>query len=121
MYSMSINDYKKLFVWQQSISLATKAYKFTSKLPKQESFGISSQIQRAAVSIPSNIAEGYGRKSRKEYLQFLYIANGSASELETHIIICSLVYKEAPVDYIEFINEISSVRGLINLLIKKLS
>ncbi|WP_224487998.1 four helix bundle protein [Robertkochia flava] len=70
-------------VWKRSMDLAVEAYNMTSTFPKEEKYGLISQINRAAISIPSNIAEGAGRHSVKEYLHFLNIATGSASELET--------------------------------------
>ena len=84
---MIVKSYKELIVWQKSIMLVKAVYNLTSKFPSEEKFGITSQIRRAAVSIPSNIAEGYGRRSHKEYLQFYSIAYGSALELETQLII----------------------------------
>ena len=82
-----IKSYKELIVWQKSIDLVIEIYKLTDKFPKSELYGIISQMRRAAISIPSAIAEGYGRKSSKEYLQYYSIAYGSALELETQIII----------------------------------
>jgi four helix bundle protein len=82
-----LKSYKELQVWQKSYQLCLHIYKTTRTFPSDEKYGISSQLRRAAVSIPSNIAEGYGRKSIKEYLQFLYIAYGSLSELETQILL----------------------------------
>lgn len=76
-----------MIVWQKSIKLVKIIYQLTATFPKNEQYGIVMQIRRAAVSIPSNIAEGYGRKSHKEYLQFFAIAYGSALELETQLII----------------------------------
>ena len=73
----------ELDVWKTGMSLVLETYKLTSNLPKEEKYGLISQINRAAVSIPSNIAEGAGRSSQKEYIRFLDIATGSASELET--------------------------------------
>lgn len=84
---MKIQSYKDLIVWQKSIDLVKKIYEITSKFPKSEMYGIIMQIRRSSISIPSNIAEGYGRKSHKEYLQFYAIAYGSALELETQLII----------------------------------
>ena len=115
---MSITDYKELFVWQQAIEVAKGAYKITKELPKSESYGITSQMQRAAVSIPSNIAEGYNRKTRNEYIYFLYIANGSAAELETQIIICASVYPE--ICFNLFLERVRNIRGLIRIVINKL-
>ena len=82
-----MNSYKDLIVWQKSIELVISIYKITDKFPKSELYGLTSQIRRAAVSIPSNIAEGYTRKHRQEYIQFLRIAFSSGGELETQIII----------------------------------
>ncbi|MBI5004212.1 four helix bundle protein [Candidatus Kaiserbacteria bacterium] len=82
-----MQSYKDLTVWQRSIELVENVYKLTEKFPKTEMFGLTSQIRPAAVSIPANIAEGYARKHRAEYIQFIRIAYGSGAELETHIII----------------------------------
>ena len=76
-----------MIVWQKSIELVIEIYKITDLFPKEEIYGITSQMRRAAVSIPSNIAEGYSRKHRQEYSQFIRIAFGSGAELETQIII----------------------------------
>lgn len=89
---MYLKSYKELIVWQKSILLVKEIYLLTSNFPKSEIFGISIQMRRAAVSIPSNIAEGYSRKNLKEYLQFLRISYGSATELETQIIISKEIY-----------------------------
>ena len=82
-----LNSYKELTVWQKSIDLVIEIYKLTEKFPKEELFGLTSQIKRSAVSIPSNIAEGYSRKHRQEYIQFMRIAFGSGTELETQLLI----------------------------------
>lgn len=84
---MPIKSYKDLIVWQKSLKLALAIYKLTATFPKNELFGLTSQLRRAAVSVASNIAEGYQRKSKGEFLRFLLIALGSASELETQIMI----------------------------------
>lgn len=82
-----IKSYKELIVWQKAIQLVKEIFILTDKFPKSELYGLVSQLRRAAVSIPSNIAEGYGRKTKKEYAQFYAIAYGSSLELETQIII----------------------------------
>jgi len=82
-----IRTFRDLVVWQEAMKLVEMVYLQTKRFPKEEIYGLTSQIRRAAVSIPANIAEGNGRKSRKEYLQFLWIAHGSITELETHILI----------------------------------
>ena len=78
-----INSYKDLLVWQKAVELVTTVYTITRKFPPEEKFGLSSQIQRAAVSIAANIAEGHGRGTRNDYAHFLDIAHGSVSETET--------------------------------------
>ncbi|MGJ5634563.1 four helix bundle protein [Nostoc sp. CALU 1950] len=83
----SIQSYRDLKVWQEGMNLAESCYRVTKAFPKEETYGMTSQIRRAAVSIPANIAEGYGRKTRGEYIQFLYIAQGSLKELETHLLL----------------------------------
>lgn len=80
-----ITSYKDLIVWQKSMELVIEIYKLTENFPKTEQYGIISQMRRAAVSIPSNIAEGRRRGSKKEFKQFLVIAYGSGAELETQI------------------------------------
>ena len=82
-----MRTHKDLTVWQKSISFVTDIYKATKSFPKEELFGLTSQMRRAAISIPSNIAEGHGRHSKKELVRFLSISLGSASELETQLII----------------------------------
>jgi len=84
-----MNSYRDLGVWQVSMDLVTAIYKLTDKFPSKERFGLSSQIQRSAVSVPANIAEGYGRSHRKEYLNHLSIAYGSLMETETHLPHCT--------------------------------
>ncbi len=82
-----MKTHKDLDIWKLGITLVKEVYLLTDTFPSSEKFGLSSQIQRCAVSIPSNIAEGAARQGKKEYIQFLYIALGSLSELETQIII----------------------------------
>ena len=81
--------HKKLEIWQEAVALATHIYQATEQFPKSEVYGLTSQMRRAAVSIPSNIAEGAARNSSKEFAQFLNIAGGSLSELDTQIEIAS--------------------------------
>jgi len=82
-----MKTHKDLDVWKDGISFVTKVYKMTSSFPKEEMYGITSQIRRAAISIPSNTAEGAARKTTNEFRQFLYIALSSAAELNTQLII----------------------------------
>lgn len=80
-----LTSYKDLTVWQKSTELVIEVYKLTQKFPKEELYGLTNQMRRAAVSIPSNIAEGYARKHRQEYTQFVRVAFGSGAELETQL------------------------------------
>jgi len=82
-----VKNYKELDVWQKAVRLAMEVYRATSRFPDTEKFGLTSQMRRAATSIPANIAEGWGRGTTKEYIQFLLIARGSLMEAETHAII----------------------------------
>lgn len=83
-----MRNYRDLIVWQKSMALITEIYSITRLLPKEELYGLVSQIRRSAVSIPSNIAEGYGRYSTNDYTRFLQIAIGSLYELQTQLEIC---------------------------------
>lgn len=82
-----IESYEDLLVWQKSMDLVTVIYKIVTKLPLNEQYGLAPQLRRAAVSIPANIAEGFGRWHAKEFVRFLLIANGSVKELETHLLV----------------------------------
>lgn len=83
--AQSIKTYRDLIVWQKAMVMVTDAYRITKNFPREESFGLISQMQRCAVSIPSNIAEGYGRSSTGDYIRFLQIAMGSVYELQTQL------------------------------------
>lgn len=110
-------SYKDLIVWQKSIRLADYVYRLTVTFPTQERFGLSSQMQRAAVSISSNIAEGFDRNHPSEFLQFLGIAYGSSAELETQLLIAE---KRYPSDLYEIIyNLLGEVRKMLRVLIAK--
>jgi four helix bundle protein len=82
-----LKNYKELKVWQKAYQLCLRIYEITKNFPKEERYGLVSQIRRSAISVPSNIAEGYGRKTVGEYIQALYIAYGSYCELETQVLI----------------------------------
>jgi len=118
----AINGFRDLEVWKKSMNFVTSVYQITRSLPRDEVYALSDQMRRAAVSIPSNIAEGSGRNSTKEYIQFLYVALGSACEVETQIIITKRIgYLEEIVGYIHQIQEIKKMlNGLINSLKRRL-
>ena len=84
-----IKSYRDLLVWQKAMDLVAESYVLSGKLPKTETYGLTSQIQRAAVSIPANIAEGHGREHLGDYLHHLSVANGSLMELETHLLLAT--------------------------------
>lgn len=112
-----ISSYRDLIVWQRALQLSTNIYKLTATFPKNEIYGLSSQMQRCAVSIPSNIAEGHERNSRKEFIQFIAIAKGSAGELETQLLIAKEVHNVIVAD---FINETVEIRRMLQAITKKL-
>lgn len=85
---MSWKHYKDLIVWQKSMDLVDEIYSLVKLLPREEMYALADQMRRASISVPSNIAEGHGRQTEKEFKQFLSIAKGSVCELETHIEIC---------------------------------
>ena len=115
-----LRNYKDLKVWQRSYELCLEIYRVTKGFPKEERYGLTSQIRRAAASVPSNIAEGYGRKTTPEYIKFLYVAYGSNCELETQILLSGdLGYIET--DKLKKLqNEIGEVERMLKALIKSL-
>ena len=119
-----MKTHKELIVWKRSIDFVTEVYKVTSNFPKEEIYGIISQLRRAAVSIPSNIAEGAARKTDKEFARFLYIARASAAEIETQLLISeNLGYIKASenqlkMDLLEILKMLTSLINKINQRIK---
>ena len=113
-----LRNHKDLDCWKESINLVKEIYQITKSFPTDESYGLTSQIRRAVVSIPSNIAEGAGRQSRKEFIRFLFIAQGSLAELETQLIISNeLGYCEFNKDTEQkILNLKKMIKGLINYL-----
>ena len=115
-----LKNYKELKVWQRSYQLCLEIYKITKRFPNEEKYGLTSQIRRAAVSVPSNISEGYGRKTTPEYIRFLYIAYGSNCEMETQILLSGdLGYIET--DKLENLQErMGEVERMLKALIKSI-
>jgi len=117
---MKIKSYKDLNIWKRSIKVVEDIYKTTKNFPKEEIYGLTSQLRRSAVSIPSNIVEGFARFSNKEYKQFLFISLGSCAELSTQIIIAlRLDYLESK-ESDKLLNEIDEISKMTMNLIKKL-
>ena len=113
-----LKSYKELIVWQKSMLLVKDIYLITAQFPADEKYGVVSQMRRACISIPSNIAEGWGRLSKKNYTQFLRISRGSLYELETQLLIIKeLNYIKETKKQEDLIIEISK---MLNSLIKKL-
>ena len=109
--SSKIKTHKDLEIWKEGIELVKKIYEITNIFPKSEQYGLTSQIRRAAVSIPSNISEGAARNSKKEFIQFLYISLSSIAELETQIIIANKL---------NYIDDISDIDENVEKLRRKL-
>jgi four helix bundle protein len=115
-----VSTYKDLIVWQKSIALVTTVYSLTKTFPADEKFGIVSQINRAVVSVPTNIAEGWGRESSKNYIQFLRISRGSLMEVETLILISKNLNYLSEQDYSEINKQIDEVGKILQGLIKSI-
>lgn len=116
-----MHTYKDLIVWQKSIELVIQIYVLTDKFPKEEMYGLTSQIRRSAISIPSNIAEGKLRNSKKEFKQFLLIAFGSGGELETQLEIAKNLPKTKNFDYSNIDSLLEEIMKMLNKLITTLN
>jgi four helix bundle protein len=114
-------SYRELIVWQKGIELVFEVYKLTELFPKTELYGLSSQMRRAAVSIPANIAEGSARGHRREYCQFVRIAYASGAELETHLLIAQRLGFAAASKFARVEGVLDEVMKMANALAKKLS
>lgn len=115
-----IESHRDLLVWQKSMDLVEAIYRITQKLPSHEQYGLISQLRRAAVSIPSNIAEGYGRHSSGSYKQFLSTSRGSLLEVETQIDICLRLGYLTTVDTESVLNTITELSKMLTSLISKI-
>jgi four helix bundle protein len=115
-----LKNFKELKVWQKAYQLCLEIYKITRDFPKDEKYGLTSQIRRAAVSVPSNIAEGYGRKTTAEYIQALYVAYGSNCELETQMLLSGDLGFVGKKDLSTGQKEIGDVERMLKGLIKSL-
>ena len=118
---MTIHSYKELIVWQKAMDLVVSIYRLTGGFPKDELYSLTNQMRRAAVSIPSNIAEGRCRSTRKDFLQFLRIANGSGSELETQLEIAKRLSFGDKSEYNKIEQQLSEVMRMLNSMITKLN
>lgn len=118
---MKLQNYKELIVWQKSVDLVEKVFQVTRTFPQTEVYGIVNQMRRAAVAVPSNIAEGAGRNYTKEFIKFLSIAFGSANELETQLIIAKRLKYLSEQDYEAINGLLNEIFKMLNVLMSRLS
>ena len=116
-----IKTYRDLVVWQKSMALVTEIYRLSKSFPKDETYGLISQMRRCSVSIPSNIAEGYGRNSTSDYVRFLHIATGSLYELQTQMEISSRLEYLKRADFDRLYESSREVERMLSSLSRKLN
>jgi len=116
-----IKTYKDLKIWQKAIKLTIQIYKTIKKFPESEIYNLNIQIKKAVISIPSNIAEGYGRNSSKDYLRFLKIAMGSLFELQTQILISKELEYIDPNEYCELEGNMKEIERMTSSMIRKIN
>ena len=117
----NIKNFKDLFLWQRAMDLVVEVYDLVKKLPKEELFALSDQIRRAVISIPSNIAEGQGRNSSKEFIHFLSIAKGSKAELETQLLLCVRINYLKELEIEKAMSLVEEVGKMLHSLQKRLT
>ena len=115
-----IKSFKELIVWQKAMSLAEEIYRVAKKLPKEETFALGDQLRRASAAIPSNIAEGFGRRTKRDYASFLMIARGSLFETETQLLLCVRVRYLNESDIKPALAMLDEVGKMLNSVIAKL-
>ncbi len=113
-------SYRNQFIWQRAVQFSINCYKFTRLFPQSELYDLTSQIRRSSVSVASNIAEGYGRRSKQEYLQFLHIALGSLRELDTQLIIAKGVDLADKDFFTSILNEVEEMQSILVATLHKL-
>ena len=118
---MAGKNYTDLIVWQKAMGFVEEVYKASARFPREELYGLTAQMRRAAVSIPSNIAEGQGRRSRREFRRFLRIAHGSLREVETQILLAERLHYLNANARIELMRITSEIGRLLNGLARSLS
>ena len=115
-----INSYRDLFVWQRAMDLAVSVYRATAAFPREEIYGLTSQVRRSCASVAANIAEGYGRDSSGAYAQFLKVAQGSLKEFETHVILARrLDYLDAATEK-KILDEADEIGRMLRALIRSI-
>ena len=113
-------SFRDLIVWRQAMTLAKECYLLTKSFPREEIYGLTSQIRRASISVPANIAEGSGRGSRKDYQQFLRIAQGSLREVETYLLLGVEIEITSPEQTDALLKQVESIGKLLRALIRSL-
>ena len=116
-----MHDFQKLIIWQKSMSITEDVYRLSSEFPEEEKYGLTSQIRRSAISIPSNIAEGAGRNSNKEFRQFLGISSGSSNELLTQLLLSNWLGLVSEQKVSHIVDQLVEVQKINYSLIKKFS
>jgi len=116
-----MKTYRDLLVWQKSMVLVTEIYRLSKSFPRDETYGLTSQMRRCAVSVPSNLAEGYGRNSTSDYIRFLYIATGSLYELQTQIEIALNLQYLNKTDFDKLYESSREIERMLSSLTKKLN
>lgn len=117
----SLSSYKELIVWQKAVELGVQVYSLTEFFPKEEQFGLVSQMRRSAVSIASNIAEGRSRGTRKDFAHFLRHAYASGAELETQIVIAKRLTKTSSLKYDTVDSLLNEIMRMLNVMIRKMN
>ena len=115
-----IQSYKDLRVWREAMDLAEACYRLSTGFPRDEAYGLTAQVRRSAVSVPANIAEGYGRENRGSYVQFLKVAQGSLKELETHLVLAERVGIVSAEATVPVLDRCEVVGKMLNALIRSL-
>jgi four helix bundle protein len=115
-----LRSFKELRVWQRSYALCVEVYRLTNRFPREERFGLTAQIRRAAVSAPSNIAEGYSRDTTRDYVRFLWMARGSLAELETQLMVASELQFTEQEESRKMLEGINEIQRMLNALIRSL-
>lgn len=118
---VSMKDFRKLNVWQRAHHLTLEVYRLTKKFPKEEIYGLTSQMRRSSVSIAANIAEGCGRKTDADFCRFLVVALGSGAELEYHLLLAHDLELLNDVDFRSLQDELTVVKKMLNSFIRKLT
>lgn len=120
MERLDINSYRDLLVWQQAMDLSVRCYQLTASFPREEIYGLTSQIRRAAVSIAANVAEGHGREGPASFVQFLRIAQGSLKETETHLLLAERLGFAGQADIEALLEMCDSLGRMLRSLIRSL-